>query len=137
MYNQQPRHHADHQHPQQQQQQQQCQPLSLFSTMCTSSSSVVRALSERDVLVSSAQLSVSPVTCASSGAIALTPLAASAKKLKGLPCRVCGDEASGFHYGVDSCEGCKVYRYFICTLICLVSLCSWTGLARSLSLGYF
>jgi hypothetical protein len=26
------------------------------------------------------------------------------------PCKVCGDEASGFHYGVDSCEGCKV-RY--------------------------
>jgi hypothetical protein len=24
------------------------------------------------------------------------------------PCKVCGDEASGFHYGVDSCEGCKV-----------------------------
>jgi nuclear receptor subfamily 1 group D protein 1 len=25
-----------------------------------------------------------------------------------VPCLVCGDEASGFHYGVDSCEGCKV-----------------------------
>jgi len=23
-------------------------------------------------------------------------------------CCVCGDDASGFHYGVDSCEGCKV-----------------------------
>lgn len=26
----------------------------------------------------------------------------------GARCSVCGDEASGFHYGVDSCEGCKV-----------------------------
>lgn len=78
----------------------------------SSSSSGVRALSDRDVLVSSAQLSVSPVA-SSSGAIALTPSAASGKKLKGLPCRVCGDEASGFHYGVDSCEGCKVYRIML------------------------
>ncbi|KAK2150494.1 hypothetical protein LSH36_403g03011 [Paralvinella palmiformis] len=28
-------------------------------------------------------------------------------KIKGPTCKVCGDEASGFHYGVDSCEGCK------------------------------
>ncbi|CAD5115280.1 DgyrCDS4273 [Dimorphilus gyrociliatus] len=28
-------------------------------------------------------------------------------KPKGPTCKVCNDEASGFHYGVDSCEGCK------------------------------
>lgn len=27
--------------------------------------------------------------------------------------QVCGDEASGFHYGVDSCEGCKVTLFFL------------------------
>lgn len=29
-----------------------------------------------------------------------------------VPCKVCGDKASGFHYGVTSCEGCKV-NFFI------------------------
>lgn len=24
------------------------------------------------------------------------------------PCRVCNDKASGVHYGIESCEGCKV-----------------------------
>lgn len=27
-----------------------------------------------------------------------------------LECRVCSDKASGFHYGVHACEGCKVSR---------------------------
>ena len=27
-----------------------------------------------------------------------------------LLCKVCGDVASGFHYGVHACEGCKVRK---------------------------
>lgn len=29
------------------------------------------------------------------------------------PCKVCGVQATGFHYGVNTCEACKVYYSFI------------------------
>ena len=25
------------------------------------------------------------------------------------PCRICREKASGFHYGANTCESCKVY----------------------------
>jgi len=45
----------------------------------------------------------------------------SSKPASGPRCCVCGDDASGFHYGVDSCEGCKVISA-CCSALCWILL---------------
>ena len=51
-------------------------------------------------------------SCQASPDSALQPTPSSSSSTPLLPpCRVCGEKASGFHYGVNTCEACKV-RYF-------------------------
>lgn len=64
-------------------------------------------------------------------------------------CAICGDRASGFHYGVHACEGCKGFfrrtvrmklNYSVCTSNCTINVktrnkCQYCRFAKCINLG--
>ncbi|XP_031721375.1 peroxisome proliferator-activated receptor alpha-like [Anarrhichthys ocellatus] len=50
---------------------------------------------------------LTPASSPSSGVCAAAPSPEESASTLNLECRVCSDKASGFHYGVHACEGCK------------------------------
>ncbi|XP_075066437.1 peroxisome proliferator-activated receptor alpha [Mixophyes fleayi] len=72
-----------------------------------------------------------------------------AGKSLSLECRVCGDKASGFHYGVHACEGCKGFfrrtirlklAYDRCERLCKIqkknrNKCQYCRFEKCLSVG--
>ena len=39
------------------------------------------------------------------------------------PCCVCGEKASGFHYGANTCEACKVFTH--------ISIFNWSNFLKT------
>nr|XP_033782209.1 peroxisome proliferator-activated receptor gamma isoform X2 [Geotrypetes seraphini] len=78
-----------------------------------------------------------------------TPVEDASSSLMAIECRVCGDKASGFHYGVHACEGCKGFFrrtirlkliYDRCNLNCRIhkksrNKCQYCRFQKCLSVG--
>lgn len=72
---------------------------------------VVHEQQSGDASCSCSSETLSPASSPSTGACtAAAPGSEEAFPSLNLECRVCSDKASGFHYGVHACEGCKVSR---------------------------
>lgn len=71
--------------------------------------SLVHEQQSGDMLCSCSSDTLTPASSPSTGGCT-APVSDESCPPLNLECRVCSDKASGFHYGVHACEGCKVSR---------------------------
>lgn len=55
-----------------------------------------------------------------------SPVSFLAAQIEVIPCKICGDKSSGIHYGVITCEGCKVRLLFHHKLLKKINHPCWT-----------
>lgn len=84
-----------------------------------------------DVSCSCSSDTLTPVSSPSTGASTAAPGSDESFPPLNLECRVCSDKASGFHYGVHACEGCKVRVRVVVNVCESIPLCPQRHLTES------
>lgn len=95
--------------------------ISLEGSYCSVDSTEIDEINQSILHISAVnQINVTNTTCSSKSCdifvnrqnSSATSSSSTSKTLQYLPpCRICGEKASGFHYGVNTCEACKVILY--------------------------